>query len=807
MRDSFFLNEINKLTEIKQKYDQIFNSNEFLEYDDVYNVTNKILPSKIMFKLKYILYFFNYIKYKNLYEELSLLISNTKYKIDEHNNMIFNESKKEFHNICGLVEDKELDDQQIDAIVRKNKNQLVIAGAGSGKTTTIVGKVKYLLLTKQYKPEDILLLSFTNASASEMKDRVKNETNIDLDVMTFHKLGLEIIKKGYNKNFKIFDKELYQVVKSLINKYIDQPDYFNKLIYFMSTARFNAKDEFDFSNENEYQEYLNTNKPTTLKGEIVKSYGELEIANFLFSNNIQYEYEKEYKYDTINDDYQQYYPDFYLPEYDIYIEYFGIDENNNVAPYFKDKNGISASQAYNDSIEWKRKTHNKNNTTMIETFYYENKKRVLISNLEDKLKKYNVKFEPKSDKELWDIINKNNSGLLNEICNVFATIISLIKSNDYSIESFRRLPEVNNSSINKLTIELISPIYNDYQTGLEKNEMIDFNDMINMATKAILNNQFLHNYKYVIVDEYQDMSMSRFKLLESMRKQSEYKLFCVGDDWQSIYRFNGSDVDLITNFEKYWGNTYISYIERTYRFTSMMSILSGNFIMRNPKQYKKNINAKISDDFAIKFINGYTESKSIEFLEEKLKQFDKDSIVYFLGRYSFDIDILKDNSNFSMKYNVQENSTDIIYYRRKDLKIKFLTIHKSKGLQADYVVILNNKNYGMGFPSKINDLPLIKILLASGLEDYPYSEERRLFYVALTRSRKQTLLLTIENNKSLFVNELEADYNYLMKTDTELKRNIYKCPQCGGRLVPRSGPYGKFMGCSNYPECRYKKKY
>ena len=640
-----------------------------------------------------------------------------------------------------------------------------------------------------------------------MKDRVKKETNIDLDVMTFHKLGLEIIKKGYDKNFKIFDKELYQVVKSLINKYIDQPDYFNKLIYFMSTARFNAKDEFDFSNETEYQEYLNTNKPTTLKGEIVKSYGELEIANFLFSNNIQYEYEKEYKYDTINDDYQQYYPDFYLPEYDIYIEYFGIDENNNVAPYFKDKNGVSASQAYNDSIKWKRKTHNENNTTMIETFYYENKKRVLISNLEDKLKKYNVKFEPKSDRELWDIINKNNSGLLNEICNVFSTIISLIKSNDYSIESVDRLPEVNNSSINKLTIELISPIYNDYQTGLEKNEMIDFNDMINMATKAILNNKFLHNYKYVIVDEYQDMSMSRFKLLESMRKQSEYKLFCVGDDWQSIYRFNGSDVDLITNFEKYWGNTYISYIERTYRFTSMMSILSGNFIMRNPKQYKKRINAKKSEDSAIKFINGYTDNKSIEFLEEKLRQFDKDSTVYLLGRYSFDIDILKNNSNFTMKYNVQENSTDITYIKRRDLKIKFLTIHKSKGLQADYVIILNNKNYGMGFPSKINDLPIVKLLLASGLDEYPYSEERRLFYVALTRSRKQTILLTTENNKSIFVKELESDYNYLMKNDTELKRNIYKCPECGGRLVPRSGPYGKFMGCSNYPNCKYIKKY
>lgn len=807
MRDSFFLNEINKLTEIKQKYNQIFNNNDFLEYDDVYNIANNILPSKISFKLKYILDFFNYVKYKNEYDELSLLISNTKYKIDEHNNAIFNESKKNFYKVCGLVENKELDDQQIDAIVRKNRNQLIIAGAGSGKTTTIIGKVKYLLLTNQCNPDDILLLSFTNASAAEMKERVKNETNIDLDVMTFHKLGLEIIKKSYEKNYKIFDKDLYQVMKNLINNYIEDKVYLNKLVYFMSTARFNAKDEFDFSNEKEYEEYLSTNKPTTLKGETVKSYGELEIANYLFSNNIEYEYEKEYKHETINKKYQQYYPDFYLPEYDIYIEYFGIDENNEVAPFFKAKNGLSASDAYNESIKWKRKTHKENNTIMIETFYYENKQGKLITNLENKLRKHNVKIEPKSEKELWEIINKNNSRLLNEICNVFSTIISLIKSNNYSIDYVKNLNEVQSSPINKLTLDIITPLYSDYQNGLNKNDMIDFNDMINMSTEAVSTNKYMHNYRYVIVDEYQDMSISRYKLLESMRKQKDYKLFCVGDDWQSIYRFNGSDIDLITNFEKYWGNTYQSFIERTYRFSSMMSILSGNFIMRNPKQYRKNINAKISEDFAIKFINGYTENKSIDFLEEKLKQFDKDSTVYFLGRYSFDIDILKNNNNFALKFNVQDNTIDITYYKRKDLKIKFLTVHKSKGLQVDYVVILNNKNYGMGFPSKINDLPLIKLLLASGLDEYPYAEERRLFYVALTRSRKQTLLLTVENNKSIFTNELESDYKYLMETNTELKRNIYKCPKCGGRLVPRSGLYGKFMGCSNYPDCKYTKKY
>ena len=805
--DNIFLKEINNLKEIESKYNSIFNNDNFLEYDDIYRITDTLLPNKIKFSPKYLLRIISYKKYCNKYSEISYIISNTKKKIDEHNNKIFEKEKKDFLNICGLIEDKKLDNQQIDSIVRKNKNQLVIAGAGSGKTTTIVGKVKYLLLTEQYKPEDILLLSFTNASAAEMKERIKKETKIDLDVMTFHKLGSEIIKRSNNKNYKIFDKDLYQIIKTSVNNYINDHVYLNKLIYFMSTARFNIKDEFDFKNEEEYNDYLKTNKPTTLQGEVVKSYGELQIANYLFSNGIKYEYEKEYKYSTLNIEYQQYKPDFYLPEYDVYIEYFGIDENNNVAPYFKGKNGLSASDTYNKSIKWKKSLHKTNNTTMIETFYYENKQGKLISNLEEKLKKYKVKIEPKSDIDIWNIINSNNSGLLNELCNVFATIINLIKSNNYTLEYIEKLPEVQNFEINKLTLELIKPIYLNYQDFLNKNDMIDFNDMINMAISAIVNNQFIHNYKYVIVDEYQDMSNSRYRLLDSMRKQKEYKLFCVGDDWQSIYRFNGSDIDLITNFEEYWGKTYINFIERTYRFTSMLAILSGNFIMKNPKQFKKRINAKISDDFAIKFINGYTDNKSIEFLEEYLKKLDKNSTIYFLGRYSFDINILKNNNNFLMHYNIQENVTDIVYYKRRDLNIKFMTIHKSKGLQADYVVILNNKNYGMGFPSKIDDLPLIKILLDTGLDDYPFSEERRLFYVALTRPKKQTILLTTENNKSIFVNELYQDYKNLMKTNSELKRNIYKCPLCGGRLVPRSGQYGKFMGCSNYPNCNYIKKY
>ena len=313
--------------------------------------------------------------------------------------------------------------------------------------------------------------------------------------------------------------------------------------------------------------------------------------------------------------------------------------------------------------------------------------------------------------------------------------------------------------------------------------------------------------KYIIIDEFQDTSLVRFNLIKAIINKTKSNLLVVGDDFQSIYRFTGCDLSLFVNFTKIFPNSKILKIESTYRNSQELIDIAGSFIMKNPNQYVKKISAKMSDEFAISFINGYTEANCIDFLGKKLMSLEKNSTVYFLGRYSFDIDMFKDNSDYMMKYDISENNIQVIYSNRKDLKIKFVTVHKSKGLQADYVVIINNKNYGLGFPSKNNDLPLIHLLLHGTTDEYKYSEERRLFYVALTRAKKKTFLLTIENNKSCFVKELEEDYKILMENDTELKKNIYTCPKCGARLVSRKGPYGPFMGCSNYPTCKYIKKY
>jgi DNA helicase-4 len=249
--------------------------------------------------------------------------------------------------------------------------------------------------------------------------------------------------------------------------------------------------------------------------------------------------------------------------------------------------------------------------------------------------------------------------------------------------------------------------------------------MINLAAEYVQTGKYHHNYKYIIVDEYQDISKSRYILLKSMRDTKDFKLFCVGDDWQSIYRFAGSDIGYILNFEKYWGISEINKIETTYRFTRSLIEISGYFIMKSPAQIKKAIRTESQEtEFALGEINGYTDKNAIDFMTEKLNDLPENRSIFFLGRYSFDVKMLDSDFLFEYKYNNVTGFTDVKYSKRQDLIITFITVHKSKGLQADYVFILNNKRNNMGFPSNIQDSSIL-LLLLDNCDSFPYAEERR----------------------------------------------------------------------------------
>lgn len=723
-------------------------------------------------------------------------------KLQAFNEWLANQKAADAAKLILPVEGKMLDNQQMRCITKEVHNHLVLAGAGTGKTTTIVGYVKYLLKKKICMPDDILVLSFTNVSAAEMSERLNKEIGKPIAAQTFHKLGLDIITTVQGKKPKIHSTDIRQFVRKQLDVLTQDTVYLRKLCVYLTYNGTEQKTEFDFQTEDAYLSYLKYNPPVTLKKETVKSYGELDIANFLTQNGITYVYEQEYPIDTRTSEFGQYHPDFYLPNFDLYIEYFGINRQGDVPPYFTGKNGMSAAQTYQEGIKWKRELHRKNGKRMIEVYAYEKLEEQLLPRLEERLKKAGVVFTPMSPKDMWADISGSENQKLDRVAELFGTVITLAKSNGCSMDevrsrnrSFQNLPSIN------AVIDLIEPVYNSYQSMLCSRNEIDFNDMINLASEYVQLGQFTHSYNYVIVDEYQDISQARYRLLDAMRQQKDYRLFCVGDDWQSIYRFSGSDIGFILNFEKYWGASEVSRIETTYRFPQSLITVSSSFIMKNPEQKQKQLRSATADHgFSMEKIVGYTDTYAIEFLAERLRGLPKGSSVLFLGRYRFDIKILDGQRQFSYQYNAALGRTEVSFARRTDLQISFMTVHGSKGLQADYVFLLNTKAYGMGFPSQIADAPILQLLL-DNCDHYPFAEERRLFYVAITRAKKKVWLVTLKGNESVFVKEIDEVHG------EDMRKEQYTCPLCGGRLVRRSGPYGDFFGCSNYKAngCRYKR--
>lgn len=703
-------------------------------------------------KLRELRWTTRYIVLKNKIALFKSFPQQFKQRILTHNEAVIESRIVNVDNLIGEVEGRRLDHQQLKCIAEDADSHLVIAGAGTGKTTTILGKIKYLLKSGECRPEEILALSFTNASASEMSERITMETGVELDAMTFHKIGLSIISKVEKVVPKITKLNLRNFIKERLQEKLSETKYLQTLSHYLVYGFNNTKTEFDFKSQHDYEEYIRLNPPITLNAEKVKSYGEMDIANFLFENGVKYIYEHPYKIDTRDKEHGQYYPDFYLPDYDIYIEYFGVNRKLEVPDFFRNSHGMSAKEAYRSSMRWKRRLHEKNHTRLIECFAYERFEGVLLQNLKNNLKKQGVKLSPIEPQELWDRVSRNNKNSLDNIVSLLETVINLAKSNQYSMEY---LYQKSSSSAERALLSLVEPIFEEYSNYLNEHREIDFNDMINLAANYVEKGKYIHKYKYVIVDEYQDISSSRYNLLKTLRESKPYKLFCVGDDWQSIYRFAGSDIDYILNFEHYWGSSIISKIETTYRFPPQLAEISSDFVARNPKQIKKKIvSYAATDELAFGEINGYTENYAIRFMINKIQYLPKDSSVFLIGRYTFDINLL-DNQDFLRYY--YDNRSGLITVKhslRPDLDISFLTAHKSKGLQADYVFIINNKNTKTGFPSKIHDPPILHLLL-KGQEEFPYAEERRLFYVALTRAKKKAFAVTVRGLESEFIRELQ----------------------------------------------------
>ncbi len=802
------------------------------------------------------------------------------------NERYINQELKDNSDLFDDLDGKSLDSQQREAIVVDEDAVKVIAGAGSGKTFTIQGKVKYLTEKRDVDPSEILAISFSNASVDDLKERIAEP----IDIKTFHKVGKDILTQ-YNQYSRPDTSALKRIIKRyLTKKALKNEDISKKLIEFFSFYINVPPYEDDIKYEGDLLDWqegvdfstlkrrFKNKQRETLNNEIVRSYEELYIANFLFIYGIKYTYEKIYSYpnknferefnkfkeflfsfneeipdelknditkDLLNltdifEEYEikDYLPDFYLDDYNIYIEHFGLNRNceNHLI-------GGKSSEEYVKEMEWKRKVHKKYGTTLIETFSYYQSENRLLTRLAEKLQAQGVEFNEIEYREVYRILLENKTiKEWEDFIVLLKTFIELFKGNNYDETKFKEFYDyvggLKDSFSKDRTIaflKIVEEIYNDYEAYLLKIKKIDFNDMINKASDCIVKNGLDLPYKYIIVDEYQDTSFTRYNLLRNICDSIGAKIMVVGDDWQSIYSFSGCDVNIFTKFDNFFDVCETRYIEKTYRNSQQLIDASSNFVMKNPDQTRKELKSSKSLKYPIKLVNFDNDFDEILKFELIIKNIINQSTfknkkILILGRNNKDIFNLLKNFNVENEYGKRKfeilgdedklrrnKFVKIVYRESPDVNIEYRTVHQSKGLECDNVILINLKNWKAGFPNKMVDDPVLNFVKRNG-DSFSYAEERRLFYVALTRTKNNVYLLAPYFKSSVFVQELKTDANVellnLEHNRLETLKNIekngeryviptkLKCPVCKTGVVLlesfwNKGKLNRVLKCSH----------
>ena len=738
-----------------------------------------------------------------------------------------------------------LDDDQRRVVLTDEDYCLVIAGAGAGKTTTVAAKVKYLVDKQGIKPSQILVVSFTNKAVNELKEKIQKALNIDCPIATFHSTGNAVIHvNAPDEKLNIVDNsKLYFVIRDYFRGSIMQNEsVVNKLIMFFASyfdAPYEGDDLNGFFNNIAKANYstlrsdledfkrevidARTKKSVTIQNEVLRSHQEVEIANFLYLNNIDYEYEPVYQYD-ISYTRKPYTPDFIICQdgKSAYVEHFGISESGENDRYSQDE-----LERYKKAVNTKIRLHKQHGTTLIYTFSAYNDRKPLLTHFRDELEAKGFELRPRSNKEVMEILVAGEENrYIHKLINLLCRFISNFKVNSYTADDFNRMYHSTQNVRSRLFLDICNDCYLEYERWLKENKAVDFEDMINESARILKEVKEMKqklDFKYIIVDEYQDISRQRFDLTKALSEVTDAKIIAVGDDWQSIYAFSGSDITLFTKFAEKMGYAKMLKIVKTYRNSQEVIDIAGNFIQRNSEQIPKRLvspkriedpvliytydrTSKRGDENRRSGVN-YAVAHAVEtalnqLLEYKKKENKQPGPILLLGRFGFDGDKLERSGLF--EYINRGNKVKSVKY--PNLDITFMTAHSSKGLGYDDVIIVNGKNETYGFPSKIEDDPVLAFVI-KGDRSIDYAEERRLFYVAMTRTKNRVFFIAPEQNPSEFLLELKRDYKNVILHGDWNEEGVSgtpkkACPLCG---YPMQLKYKRAYGlrlyiCTNEPE-------
>ncbi|UQA68954.1 UvrD-helicase domain-containing protein [Stenotrophomonas maltophilia] len=703
------------------------------------------------------------------------------------------------------VESKPLTEEQARAVICFDNRVQVVAAAGSGKTSTMVAKAAYAIDRGFVEPERIVMLAFNKDAAKELEERAQQSFDrlgmgdTVVEARTFHALGLAIIAKATGRKPDIpewaidatqgFNKlaELVDDLKDRSTHFRTQWDMF-RLVFGRDLPPFGAEMMAD-GYDRDGTPYIRT-----LQGERVKSLEECVIADWLFYNGVTYDYERRYEFDTATDTHRQYRPDFYYPDAGLYHEHFALDAGGQPPKHFAN---------YAEGMHWKREQHAARGTALVETTSYGLRSGDALRHLAERLDESNVELDPNPDRELSDQGAKPMPDA--DLIGLMRTFIAHAKSNCLTLDAMaarlRQMPDDQFKERYRRFLEIAGPVFQAWDEALADERGIDFEDMLNMAAGLLEQGHYESPYDLVMADEFQDASRARARLCRALVSQPGRHLFAVGDDWQSINRFAGADVSVMTGFREWMGHGQVLKLEQTFRCPQALCDVSSRFISRNPAQITKEVRSAapamgpVLQAFQMNRreevqdgVRQYLAKLHQQLLSGAVPQGRTGRVtVFVLGRYR------ADRGAVPSDWKTAFGST---------MDVEFLTAHRSKGREADYVILPGMIN--RSFPSLRSDDPVLSLAMPEG-DAYPLSEERRLFYVALTRARRSVAMFTLQGKHSPFLDELVKDGAVEVTAISGTAIHEERCPVCKvGVFVDRNGPHGAFRSCSSYPLCHNK---
>lgn len=782
--------------------------------------------------------------------------------------------KEYFDNIMKDIDPSiKLDDEQRRAVVTDDDYCLLVAGAGAGKTTTMAAKVKYLVDKQHINPDEIIVISYTRKAIGELQDRINKELQIPAKICTFHKFAYDIVKQ-FSAEPPEINFSSYEIVFEMLEKAVfHDKALMRNLVLFLGYYFDLSEDVFQFENLDQYHmfkaaqdyetmksglgEYIRkvenqrSKQVKTITGEYLRSVQEVQIANFLYLNGLDYEYEKVYEPETLSRN-KKYTPDFCITqgEHTAWLEHYALSESGYNSLFTPQQIG-----AYKKAIRDKRALHAACRTTLLETWSLYNDRRPLLEHLKEILEREGFVLKPRKLDDVYrKIVETGKDKYIYKLIDFMMSFIEQYKTTGYDVGGFEILRKKTDNPRTLLFLDIAEQVYHHYQDTLKQRNQIDFADMINDAHTYLLEIERQHielPYKYIIIDEFQDIARQRFNLTKRLSEITKAKVVAVGDDWQSIYAFSGSDITLFTRFLELMGTGTELKITHTYRNSQELIDIAGGFVQKNTAQIRKQLVSPkhLNDPIIIEEFNDSVKpmkalaAKLEEVIGKIIREYGESSSILLIGRYNYDMYKLCNTGSFTELPNNRIRSEK---YPKANLS--FMTAHSSKGLGFDNVVLINMFEGKFGFPCQIEDDPIMKLVRYEDTS-MPYAEERRLFYVAMTRTKNRVYIMTPINRPSRFLIELIKDYklshsdelnmkvvdlfnlrcpvcgfplkyefnkNYglslwictneaeicdFMTNDKIHKHDIYKCPKCrDGYMIVKINPKDGdvFYGCTNY---------